>query len=328
MKSTVLPGTGIVASRLGFGCGRLMRSPRREERQGLLHAAFDAGIRYFDVARMYGLGQAEAELGRFLRGRRSEVVVASKFGIAPRGIALKAGGLQRAGRAALRAIPALKPIVARRAASLYRPAFDPASAKASLAESLRQLGTDYLDLLFLHEPTPDQVDGPALSAWLDSLVAEGVIRQYGVAGDFGPVMDMLRSAPSLCRVLQFDSNVLTRNIEALAAPENRAVINFAVLPGALAKISGYLDEQPDARDAWSRRLALDFRSDATLPRLLLGYALHRNPAGVVLFSSSRTKRVSATAELIDNPPDVAAVEAFLELLAGAGLTRGPVGNAA
>ncbi|HET9153536.1 MAG TPA: aldo/keto reductase [Solirubrobacterales bacterium] len=51
--------------RLGFGCASLMRLPSRRRRQALLAEAFEQGIRHFDVARMYGLGAAEGELGRF-----------------------------------------------------------------------------------------------------------------------------------------------------------------------------------------------------------------------------------------------------------------------
>src|SRR6185503_14619010 len=58
--------------RLGFGCASLMRVPSRREREALLGEAFEQGIRHFDVARMYGLGAAESELGRFARGRREE----------------------------------------------------------------------------------------------------------------------------------------------------------------------------------------------------------------------------------------------------------------
>src|ERR1700722_15245385 len=78
-----LDGSGIRATPLGFGCATLFRASDPAQRARLLHAAYDAGIRHFDVAPMYGLGRAEPELGSFTRARRSEVTIATKFGIRP-----------------------------------------------------------------------------------------------------------------------------------------------------------------------------------------------------------------------------------------------------
>ena len=54
--------TGVVTSAIGFGCAGLFRIPHRKARKAMLDAAYDAGIRHFDTAPMYGLGLAEAEL--------------------------------------------------------------------------------------------------------------------------------------------------------------------------------------------------------------------------------------------------------------------------
>ena len=83
-----LPGialgtTGVETTRLGFGCADLFREPSRARRQRLLETAFDHGIRHYDVAPMYGLGQVEQALGRFARGKRDRLVIATKFGIDP-----------------------------------------------------------------------------------------------------------------------------------------------------------------------------------------------------------------------------------------------------
>src|SRR5271167_1841892 len=80
MENTAL-APGITSTRIGFGCAGLMREPSARKRQGLLAEAFDQGITHFDVARMYGLGAVEGELGRFARDRRDSIVIATKFGI-------------------------------------------------------------------------------------------------------------------------------------------------------------------------------------------------------------------------------------------------------
>ncbi len=101
--------------RLGFGCAQLLRLPRRRDRRRLLDAAFDAGLRHFDVARMYGLGMAEGEVGRFARDRRAEISIATKFGIDPPRRTM--ARLQAPARAALARMPALRSAVKRRDSS-------------------------------------------------------------------------------------------------------------------------------------------------------------------------------------------------------------------
>jgi D-threo-aldose 1-dehydrogenase len=67
MQQVELQGPKLSVSAVGFGCGGLMQSPSRKERMAVLGSAVDSGMTHFDIARMYGLGMAEAELGAFLR---------------------------------------------------------------------------------------------------------------------------------------------------------------------------------------------------------------------------------------------------------------------
>ncbi len=91
IPAVTLRGTELATSALGIGCAGLYGEPTAAGRMRLLDAAHGSGIRHFDTAPMYGLGLAEREIGRFARGRRGEIVIATKFGIAPtlaaRGIA-------------------------------------------------------------------------------------------------------------------------------------------------------------------------------------------------------------------------------------------------
>jgi len=68
-------------TRLCFGTGTLFRLHSSRERQRLLDAAYALGIRHFDTARSYGLGDAEREVGRFVARHRGHVTVATKFGM-------------------------------------------------------------------------------------------------------------------------------------------------------------------------------------------------------------------------------------------------------
>src|SRR5580704_10332980 len=78
-----LPGTGIEASCLGFGCASL--GSRISARAGLeaLARAHEAGVTWFDLAPAYGAGEAEGILARFLAGRRERVSILTKVGLAP-----------------------------------------------------------------------------------------------------------------------------------------------------------------------------------------------------------------------------------------------------
>ena len=130
-----------------------MRISSTKHRQRILHAAYDAGIRHFDVARMYGLGAAEGELGQFAQSKRDQLVLATKFGIDinPRGgLAARSQGMARR---LITLFPALRKVARRSSGALFQPRrYDAQKARDSLESSLRALRTDYVDLFLLHEP--------------------------------------------------------------------------------------------------------------------------------------------------------------------------------
>src|ERR1700761_7964871 len=127
-------------TRLGYGCSSIMGALNRTQSLRLLEAAYDAGIRHFDVAPMYGYGQAESCLGEF-RARHRDITITTKYGIAPP----KRGGVLRAARRVvgpmLQRVPALKRRIARAAGAVTAPAeksrFTADEARVSLENSLR-----------------------------------------------------------------------------------------------------------------------------------------------------------------------------------------------
>ncbi len=130
---------------VGIGCnnfGARIDAKRTEE---VVNAALAAGISFFDTADAYGEGKSEKLLGRFLGNRRSQVIVATKF------------GLEIAGQGS-----GARP-------EYIRKAFD---------ASLGRLKTDYIDLYQLHKPDPDVPIGETLGA-LDDLVKAGEVREIG-----------------------------------------------------------------------------------------------------------------------------------------------------
>ena len=271
--------------RLGLGCAGLMRLSRRRDRRRLLDAAFDAGLRHFDVARMYGLGMAEGELGRFLSGRRDEVSIATKFGIDPPSPTL--ARLQAPARAAMAKLPALRRAVKRRDSAFHAGGdLSPAAARASLEKSLVELGVDHVDLFFLHEP--GAVGGgaaAALGAELESLRAEGKIRAWGGAGEPAPVRALTRAWPGA--QAQWREDVFA---PVATGDEDPPAISFGVLSGAMPRIAAAVTD-PAERRRRSGALGIDLGDPEALAQLLLREALDRNRRGGVLFATTKAERL-------------------------------------
>ncbi len=311
----------VASTRIGFGCAGLMREPSGKLRQRVLAAAFEQGIRHFDVARMYGLGAAEGELGRFARGRREQIVIATKFGIEASAAPGRLGRLQSPARALLARYPALRTYVKRRSDALHQPHhYDVATARASLERSLRELGTDYVDVLFLHGPTPaDVIELPELCAFLEDARQSGHVRAWGVAGEQDSCLQIKRALPA-DTVLQVREDILSRT--AALAHEPRVAITFGVLAHALPRITAHLSDSPARRARWSERLGVDCADVQALAALLLGDALAANRGGVVLLSTTRPPRLQGIDALVsrsgEQEPRLAALRALVseELLAG------------
>jgi D-threo-aldose 1-dehydrogenase len=288
MDSTAL-APGVTTTRIGFGCAGLMRDPSARKRQSLLTEAFDRGIRHFDVARMYGLGTAERELGRFARGRRDSVVIATKFGIEPASAPGRLARLQGPARWLLARYPALRGYVKRRSDTFHQPRhYDAATARLSLHTSLRELQTDYVDVLLVHDPAPtDHVDLPDICAFLEDARQAGHLRAWGIAGERDPCIQIKRSLPATA-VLQVQEDILSRTQPLPGDLE--PLITFGVLGEALDRISRYL-QGPGRRSRWSDALSVDCSSSQVLASLLLLDALDTNPRGVVLYSTTRPERL-------------------------------------
>lgn len=140
---------------IGYGSAGLGRALSRRERIRLVEIAYDAGIRYFDTAPLYGAGAAEDALGRALRGR-DDVTLSTKVGIVPHG---------------------LVGVALRRPAAGGR--FAPADIRAQLEGSLRRLRREAVGVLLLHEVGAGDANG-ALEV-LEHLRREGTILRAGIA---------------------------------------------------------------------------------------------------------------------------------------------------
>jgi diketogulonate reductase-like aldo/keto reductase len=311
MRTVTLQPTAVETTVLGFGCAGLMRHPSRRDRDAVLGAAWDAGIRHFDTARMYGLGAAERELGRFLGARRDEAVIATKFGIDPG----RGGGplarLQAPARWLLQRYPQLRARVKKAADEQIAFNFDPAHARESLETSLRELGTDRVDLFLLHGPSAEQVRTEEICAFLEDARGRGQVRAWGVSTGADSAVALTRSF-GVPTVLQVHDDILMQATRDL--PGDHVPVTYGVLARPLELLREHLDGDPARLRRWSDEVGLDCASQSVRAELLLRDAVQRNPTGPVIFASGRPAHVAAGVRAAAQPPD-ASLEAFQRLAA-------------
>jgi aryl-alcohol dehydrogenase-like predicted oxidoreductase len=236
MRKVVL-APGVESSVLGFGCAPILGAVGAAQARKAVACALDLGVNHFDVARCYGYGDAEKFVGGELKKRRDEVVIASKCG-------LEATGLARAMRPAKPLVrwlrPTRRPVYSepkqgdsRRKNSLLRSV--PITARSmvkSVEQSLRALGTDYLDILFLHEPSWGNLPLQEVAETAAGLKREGKIRAFGAA--FYRGSQSFGDLPQdIFDVLQFEAPNSRKESDALRRERgDRANVLFSPFVGA------------------------------------------------------------------------------------------------
>lgn len=176
-----LGGAGLALTEIGFGAaplGNLYRAIGDEEAQAILETAWQAGIRYFDTAPLYGLGLSETRLNRFLRGRdRASYVLSTKVGRLLRACPTD----RRDGVGKWFDVPSRQEV--------YDYGHD--GVMRSVEASLERLGLDRIDILYAHDL---DVFNHGSQAALDARLAEFMeggyraltrLREEGVIGAFG-----------------------------------------------------------------------------------------------------------------------------------------------
>ena len=298
MRSIELADTGRQTTVLGFGCSSIMGSMGRRDSLRTLEKAFDAGVRHFDVAPMYGYGEAEACLGEFLSRHRGEATVTTKFGIPPAKNPGLIGIARNLARPVLKAIPALK-ARAQRAASAVTAApakrdLSVAKARASLENSLRQLRVDRIDLFLLHEATADEVRDSQLLKFLEDAKRKGSIGAYGVGTERAHVDAILAESPAYAPVIQREWSVFdpVDGVDAFR-------IHHRSLAHNRRRVERYLAASAETASRWSTAMGADLEAPGTLGALMMRAALATNPDGIVLFSSKDDEHIRSNAQLAE-----------------------------
>ncbi|WP_026365719.1 aldo/keto reductase [Promicromonospora sukumoe] len=193
MRTTSLGGLEV--SRLGLGVMGMSdfytgKGESEEDSVRTVRHALDRGVTHLDTAEVYGPYTNEALLGRAIKGRRDEVVVATKFGLVSHALVSHTGG--------------------------PGPDSSPANIRLAVEGSLRRLGTDRIDLYYQHRVDPGVPIEDVVGA-LAELVAQGKVRHIGLS-EAGPATIRRAHAVHPLAVVQSEYSLWTRDPEAEVLP--------------------------------------------------------------------------------------------------------------
>jgi aryl-alcohol dehydrogenase-like predicted oxidoreductase len=191
MRLHELGASGLRVSRVGLGCNNFGRRLDLEGTRAVVEAALAEGITFLDTADIYGGGDSERFLGKILQGRREQVVLATKFGMADDG----------SGRREY--------------------------VRRAIAASLERLATDYVDLYYYHRPDGVTPIAETIAA-LAELVDEGTVRAIGVSNFSVAQLDEAVQAGPVA-ALQNRYNLLERDAEKDVVPRC-AELGVAFIP--------------------------------------------------------------------------------------------------
>ena len=285
-------------SALGLGCMSLSYAygvpPAPEHSERVLLAALDAGITHFDTAALYGYGVNEELVGRVLKPHRSEIVLASKGGMA---------GVDLAGDGKLVRVINGRPEAIRR----------------NCEDSLRRLQTDVIDLYYLHRfdkkvPIEDSVGE------LSRLVERGLVRSIGLSEVSAATLRRAHAVHPIA-ALQTEYSLWTRNpeIAVLEACQELGTAFVAFSPVARGFLSGKLLDvrtlhEKDIRHGMPRFApelyaanlkllpayeALAHEAGCTPAQLALAWLLHKNPIVIPLFGTTSLEHLDENVAAAD-----------------------------
>ena len=243
MKRRKLGNTGATVSAIGLGCmGMSEFYGETDEAQSMatLNRALELGIDFLDTADVYGPFKNEELLGRFLKGKRDRVFLATKFGIVRGSDPSKRGVSGR-----------------------------PEYVESCCDASLQRLQTDHIDLYYQHRIDPNTPIEETAGALAD-LIKAGKIRDYGLS-EARPETIRRAHAVHPVAALQTEYSLFSRDPEMEILPTTRelGIAFVAYSPLGRGLITGAIQKRDDlAPDDW-RRTSPRFHEDSMATNLKL-----------------------------------------------------------
>jgi aryl-alcohol dehydrogenase-like predicted oxidoreductase len=261
MESRRLGNGGPEVSEIGLGCMGMSFAygPRDDEESArTLNRALDLGISFLDTADMYGLGHNEELIGRVLKGRRDEFVLATKFGFRLR----ESGGQLRAD-----------------SPDTYIDT-SPGYVHRAAEASLRRLGFDVIDLYYAHRRDPQVPIEDTVGAMAE-LVTEGKVRLLGLS-EVSPKTLRAAYAVHPIAALQVEYSLFTRDPEAelLDTCKELGVALVAYSPMGRGMLTGAVTSTAELAPDDFRRIAPRFSAENLAANLRLVEAVKRVAAEI------------------------------------------------
>jgi 1-deoxyxylulose-5-phosphate synthase len=201
--------TGLFVSRICFGSVAFGERLDEPDSLALIDRAVGEGVNFFDTANTYNAGRTEEILGKAIKGRRYETIVASKVGAGPFGLNI---------------------------ATLSRK-----HIMHEIEGTLRRLGTDYVDILYAHKPDPETPIDETMEAFGD-LVRQGKVRYLGCSNFAAWEIAKAQWTADVRRLARFECiqpryNLLERDIEAEVVPfcvdDDISIYPYGALAGGM-----------------------------------------------------------------------------------------------
>jgi D-threo-aldose 1-dehydrogenase len=257
----VLPGTTLSVSRLSFGTSRLFSAGRKADRHAIIAEAVRQGFTHFDTAPSYGFGMSELDLGDVL-GSDSKITIATKTGLYSPGGEGQPWAAIFARKMMGRAIPTLSTPIADWAVD---------RARRALAESMKRLRRNHVDILLLHEAELGLLHTDEWLKWIDEELGHR-IGAFGVAVSASRLGSVLAANSPIAKLIQTQDSV--SGCEADPVLDAGRPLQFTY---------GYLSS-----------LALTDRTEQAVNTAIKA-ALHRNKTGSVLVSTINKPRIQTLA---------------------------------
>jgi aryl-alcohol dehydrogenase-like predicted oxidoreductase len=235
MEMRELGRSGLSVSALGLGCmgmSEFYAGRDEDEAVATIHHAIERGVTFFDTADMYGIGRNEELVGRAIRGRRDQIVLATKFGAvrSPEGGFLGVRG-------------------------------DPAYVRQACEASLKRLGVETIDLYYQHRVDPKTPIEDTVGAMAD-LVREGKVRHLALS-EAKPQTMRRAAAVHPIAALQSEYSLWTRDPEGeLLATVRELGIGFvAYSPLGRGFLTGQFKRPEDLASDDTRRMMPRFQGE-------------------------------------------------------------------
>jgi aryl-alcohol dehydrogenase-like predicted oxidoreductase len=281
---------------LSFGCAKLGGSVSVKKSLRALETSFELGIVQYDVARSYGFGSAESVVGKFIKNKRDQVCITTKFGIEPPQSNAFLNFAKPAARSIIRYLPFLKKKVQQIAGStLVRSKFTPEYASICIEKSLKELQTDYIDLYLLHSCHYQDALQDELFALLQDFIKDGKIRCFGVSSSAIESLRIKENNRQNIHYFQFESSLLNNN--SLLFNNKQESFIFANAPFERGNVEKYIiskiKEKPFIIKEFQNLFDIDITDSDQRNRFILQSALSSNPNGVVICTMLTSKHIES-----------------------------------